>query len=202
MTGDAVNVAARLEQAAGAQEVLLGELTYRLVRDYVDVEEVEPLELKGQAEPVAACRLVGLTDAERHAAPGRAHGRPRARAEGAARARSTSVDRHAVCRLVTVVGEAGVGKSRLVDEFIEPLAGGATVLRGRCLPYGEGITFWPLAEAVRQAAGIEERTPIDEARRQARRARRPDGSTSPRARVCMGSRTSVVRRWRSCLGRP
>ncbi len=62
VTGDAVNVAARLEQAAGAQEVLLGDLTYRLVRDYVDVEEVEPLELKGKSEPVPAYRLVGVRE--------------------------------------------------------------------------------------------------------------------------------------------
>ncbi len=61
------------------------------------------------------------------------------------------------CRLVTVVGEAGVGKSRLVDEFVRSLDPDARFLRGRCLPYGEGITYWPLAEAVRQAAGILER---------------------------------------------
>ena len=72
-TGDTVNVAARLEQAAGAQEVLLGDLTYRLVRDYVDVEEVEPLELKGKSEPVPAYRLVGVREGaerpRRHDAP-------------------------------------------------------------------------------------------------------------------------------------
>ena len=62
VTGDAVNVAARLEQAAGEQEVLLGDLTYRLVRDYVAVEPVEPLELKGKAEPVPAYRLMSLLD--------------------------------------------------------------------------------------------------------------------------------------------
>src|SRR5512134_1807141 len=62
VTGDAVNVAARLEQAAGEREVLVGELTYRLVRDDVDVEEVEPLSLKGKAEPVPAYRLVHVKD--------------------------------------------------------------------------------------------------------------------------------------------
>ena len=62
VTGDAVNVAARLEQAAGEQEVLLGELTYRLVRDSVEVEEVEPLALKGKAEPVPAYQLVRVKD--------------------------------------------------------------------------------------------------------------------------------------------
>ena len=161
VTGDAVNVAARLEQAAGAQEVLLGDLTYRLVRDYVDVEEVEPLELKGKSERVPAYRLVGVrTDAER---PRRLDAPMVGRDEELEALRSAL--RCSVadgrCRLVTVIGEAGVGKSRLIDEFIGSLDGEATVLRGRCLPYGDGITFWPLAEAVRGAAGIAERDSMD-----------------------------------------
>ena len=68
------------------------------------------------------------------------------------------------CRLVTVIGEAGVGKSRLIDEFVRSVGDEATVLRGRCLAYGDGITFWPLAEAVRQAAGIVERDSTEEAK--------------------------------------
>jgi predicted ATPase/class 3 adenylate cyclase len=156
VTGDAVNVAARLEQAAGEQEVLLGELTYRLVRDFVDVEEVEPLDLKGKAEPVPAYRLVGVREgAER---PRRLDapivGRELELAALNHRLHEAIQERR--CRLVTVIGEAGVGKSRLVDEFVRSLDDVA-FLRGRCLPYGEGITFWPLAEAVRQAAGILER---------------------------------------------
>jgi class 3 adenylate cyclase/tetratricopeptide (TPR) repeat protein len=157
VTGDAVNVAARLEQAAGAQEVLLGDLTYRLVRDYVDVEEVEPLELKGKAERVPAFRLVGVReDAER----------PR-RLDAPMVGRAVELEllcshlEQAIegrcCRLATVLGEAGVGKSRLLDELILTVADEAIVLRGRCLPYGDGITFWPLAEAVRAAAQISER---------------------------------------------
>ena len=84
VTGDAVNVAARLEQAAGEREVLLGELTYRLVRDAVEVEEVEPLELKGKSEPVPAYRLVGVRDTQ-EADGGRAApaGRTRERAREA-----------------------------------------------------------------------------------------------------------------------
>src|SRR4029077_12553777 len=66
--------------------------------------------------------------------------------------------RHSVAgpevRLVTLFGEAGVGKSRLIEEFSRRIAGEAAVLRGRCLSYGDGITFWPLAEVLRQAAGI------------------------------------------------
>jgi class 3 adenylate cyclase/tetratricopeptide (TPR) repeat protein len=163
VTGDAVNVAARLEQAAGEQEVLLGDLTYRLVRDYVDVEEVEPLELKGKSEPVPAYRLVGVReDAER---PRRLDspmvGRDR-EFELLSKALAEAVETRR-CRLVTLVGEAGVGKSRLIDEFVRSVDSDVSFLRGRCLAYGDGITFWPLAEAIRQASGILERDSTESA---------------------------------------
>ena len=163
VTGDAVNVAARLEQAAGAQEVLLGDLTYRLVRDYVDVEEVEPLELKGKAERVPAYRLVRVReDTER---PRRVDapmvGRDR-ELEQLHRQLGDAIEKRC-CRLATVIGEAGVGKSRLIDELIRSVEDEVTILRGRCLPYGDGITFWPLAEAVREIAQIAERDTTEEA---------------------------------------
>jgi class 3 adenylate cyclase/tetratricopeptide (TPR) repeat protein len=157
VVGDAVNVAARLEQAAGAQEVLLGDLTYRLVRDYVDVEPVEPFELKGKSEPVPAYRLVSVQE---HAERPRRLDAPMVGRDAELELLRDALDEAATdrrCRLVTVVGEAGVGKSRLIDEFIRSVESRTSFLRGRCLPYGEGITFWPLAEAVRQAAGIMER---------------------------------------------
>ena len=157
VTGDAVNVAARLEQAAGEQEVLLGDLTYRLVRDYVEVEEVEPLQLKGKSEPVPAYRLVsvgeGVERPRRLDSPMVGRDGELAQLSGALR----EAIENRRCRLVTIVGEAGVGKSRLIDEFVGSLDGEASFLGGRCLPYGDGITFWPLAEAVRQASGIMER---------------------------------------------
>lgn len=65
------------------------------------------------------------------------------------------------CRLVTVVGDAGIGKTRLVGELVSTVDGATRTLRGRCLPYGEGITFWPIAEIVREAAGIFETDPPD-----------------------------------------
>ncbi len=163
--GDAVNVAARLEQAAGAQEVLLGDLTYRLVRDYVDVEEVEPLELKGKSEPVPAYRLVGVHGERRAATATRlADGRARPRARAAARARSNE---RSTSDLSARHGRRrGRGRQVAPDRRVRALGRGPTrtVLRGRCLPYGDGITFWPLAEAVRQAAGIVERDTIEAAK--------------------------------------
>ena len=147
--GDAVNVAARLEQAAEPGEIVLGEETLALVRDAVEVEPLEPLELKGKSERVPAFRLVSV---DPEAAGFARHldvplvGRDdelRMLREAWAR-----VAKEQGCHLFTLLGTAGVGKSRLVGEFLAGVAGQANVLRGRCLHYGEGITFWPLVEAL------------------------------------------------------
>jgi tetratricopeptide (TPR) repeat protein len=153
-TGDTVNVAARLEQVAPVGEVLIGESTYRLVREVVEVAPVEPLTLKGKPEPVPAYRLLSVTADLRSARPTNRPlvGRDREIATLDAEFRRAVAGPE--CRLVTLLGEAGIGKSRLIEEFVRRLAGEATVLRGRCLPYGDGITFWPLGEVLRQAAGI------------------------------------------------
>jgi predicted ATPase/class 3 adenylate cyclase len=153
-TGDTVNVAARLEQVAPVGEVLIGESTYRLVRESVEVMPVEPLTLKGKPEPVPAYRLVSVTADARstRSADQPLVGRSREIAALDAEFRRSVAGPEV--RLVTVLGEAGVGKSRLIEELVRRLADEATVLRGRCLSYGDGITFWPLAEVLRQAAGI------------------------------------------------
>jgi class 3 adenylate cyclase/tetratricopeptide (TPR) repeat protein len=156
VTGDTVNVAARLEQAAPALEVLVGEPTYRLVKDAVDVEPVEPLELKGKSERIPAYRLISVHGdegvARRRESPlvGR-----EAELELMTRAFEEAVERKSP-RLVTILGDPGIGKSRLTEEFLRSVAPVAQVLPGRCLSYGEGITFWPLVGAVRAAAGIRE----------------------------------------------
>jgi len=167
VSGDAVNVAARLEQSAQAAEVLLGAETYRLVRDSVTVEAAEPVVAKGKSDPVAAYRLIGLTAAGANRGSAVAGGRPDSPMIGRLRQRrllseayEQTVDER-VCHLFTILGAAGVGKSRLVSEFLSSLGDGslgdgALVLHGRCLSYGEGITYWPITEAVRQAASLTE----------------------------------------------
>jgi class 3 adenylate cyclase len=154
VTGDAVNVAARLEQAASPGEIVLGTTTHRLVRTAVEAEPMPPLELKGKAEPVEAFRLVSVGDTE----PVRRHDTPlvgRARElHGLAEAFDRANEERA-CYLFTLLGTAGVGKSRLVHEFLGQMRDRAQVLRARCLPYGEGITFWPVIELAQAAAGIE-----------------------------------------------
>jgi predicted ATPase/class 3 adenylate cyclase len=163
-TGDAVNVAARLEQNAPANEVLIGEMTHELVRGHVEVEALE-LQLKGKAEPVPAYRIIGLRDTpvEMSAAAAPFVGREIERE--VLRAALARVESTSASGLVTVVGDAGVGKTRLVGDFLDGVSDRATVLRGRCLAYGDGITFWPLVEVVRAAARIGEDDSADTARR-------------------------------------
>jgi class 3 adenylate cyclase/predicted ATPase len=145
-TGDAVNVAARLQQAAQPGEALVGEETLALVRAAVDVEAVEPLALKGKAEPVRASRLVAVRDAAERRPKVGFVGRERELAAIHEAWERALADRR--CELVTIVGEAGVGKSRLVAEALASVR--ARLVQGRCLPYGEGITYWPVVEVIRQ----------------------------------------------------
>jgi class 3 adenylate cyclase/tetratricopeptide (TPR) repeat protein len=155
VTGDTVNTAARLEQAAPPLDVLIGEPTYRLVRHAVEAKPVEPLELKGKSERLPAFRLVAVeadtTAAERSEEALVGRGAELARLQEA-------LERAAASRspeTLLVIGEAGVGKSRLLQELGEQVAGRAVFLSGRCLSYGRGITFWPVREIVGKAAGIE-----------------------------------------------
>ncbi|HEV3480068.1 MAG TPA: adenylate/guanylate cyclase domain-containing protein [Gaiellaceae bacterium] len=153
-TGDTVATAQRLEAAARAGEILIGDPTYRLVSNAVLVEPVDPLTLKGKAQPVTAWRLLGVVEGaspfpRRLDTPliGREEELTRLEAE-----LETAV-RERRCRLATIVGPAGIGKSRLGNELIRRTAGTGTALVGRCLPYGEGVTYWPLRGIVLGAAG-------------------------------------------------
>ena len=164
VTGVAANVAARLEQVAQPGDVLIGPETHRLVRDAVLAEPLEPLTLKGVPEPVVAHRVLKV-DPE---ATGFAR---RLDAPMVGRERELALLRDAfdraisddACQLFTVLGIGGVGKSRLLAAFLDGLPEGVMALRGRCLPYGDGITFWPVIEAVGQAAGLTGVEEADEA---------------------------------------
>lgn len=155
-TGDAVNVAARLEEAAAPGEILIGPETYSLVREAVRVEAVEPLALKGKAKNVRAWKLVEVI----HEVPAFQRpletpfiGRERELPElEAAFERAVATG---TCQLASVLGPPGVGKSRLARELLSSLGARAKVVVGRCLPYGEGITYWPLGEIVKQVGGGE-----------------------------------------------
>ncbi len=154
VTGDAVVVAQRLESVASPGEILIGEATHRLVRNAVLVEPLEPMELKGKAQPVQAWRLLGVVSGA-PAVARRLDAPMVGRDEELARLRTAFEQsvRDQSCRLVTVFGTAGIGKSRLANEHLAEIRDKATVLEGRCLPYGEGITYWPLRDIVRDAAG-------------------------------------------------
>jgi class 3 adenylate cyclase/tetratricopeptide (TPR) repeat protein len=165
VTGDAVNVAARLEQSATPGDIFIGEATYRLIRGIATAEPLPPFTVKGRAEPVTAWKLLAVGPG------GRAWtgwldsplvGRDRELRRLRQALQRTLDDRR--CEAVTILGAAGIGKSRLAREFVSGLADLAAVVSGRCLPYGEGITFWPIVEVLRDAAGIGELDSPQEAR--------------------------------------
>jgi class 3 adenylate cyclase/predicted ATPase len=152
VTGDAVNVGKRLEATAAPDEILLGEGTHVLVAHAVEASALEPLTLKGKRDPLVAYRLASVHP-DATAIPRRDDAPFVGRAPELERLRSlyTAVAEGRGARQVVVAGEPGIGKSRLAREFLREFAGEATVLIGRCPPYGEGITFWPLREVFRQA---------------------------------------------------
>ena len=161
-TGEAVNLAARLQQAAMPGEILVGPTAYRLAAGSLVVEDAGPLELKGMDVPLRAWRVVDMLDG-----PARPLG-PRAPLVGRVAELEllentfsrTLRDRRA--HLFTMYGEPGVGKSHLAREFLDGVER-ASCLIGRALPYGEGVTYWPLAEMVKAAAGISDDDPLEEA---------------------------------------
>ncbi|HWW10610.1 MAG TPA: adenylate/guanylate cyclase domain-containing protein [Candidatus Acidoferrales bacterium] len=154
VSGDTVNVAARLEQAAAPDEILIGERTWRLGAGTIEAEPVAALVLKGKPEPLPAWRLLGVSHTT---------ATYRRRGNAAFVGRGDEVEQlgrvfervsgENACVLATIVGPPGIGKSRLADEFRLTVGQQARVVTGHCLPYGEGITYWPLAEIVNDVAG-------------------------------------------------
>ncbi len=164
VTGDAVNVGARLQQRAEPGQVLVGERTHAATRRAIDYASAGPAPAKGKREPVFAWEALavvappGTRGAEGLSAPMIGRDEELVVLEALA----TRVERERAPQLVTAYGQAGVGKTRLVNEFVATLDT-ARVLQGRCLPYGEGITYWPLGEAAKGYAGILDSDPADDA---------------------------------------
>jgi class 3 adenylate cyclase len=157
VTGDAVNVAARLQQAAGSGEVLLGEETHDLIRWAIDAEPAGAIDPLGTSASTRAFRLLAVTPgltshAQRFDSALVGRERERRLLESAFE-QATADD---TCQLFTLLGSAGVGKSRLVHEFLRLARPEAVVLRGRCPPYGERVAVWPVAETIKQAAWISD----------------------------------------------
>ena len=161
-TGEAVNVAARLQQAAQPGQIVIGPFARRLTIGVAETEELGPIELKGFGEPLLAWRLLELRDSD-----GRV---PSVAAPFVGRDFELELLENTLGRVIrdkrahlfTIYGEPGVGKSRLAREFLDGVED-ASILIGRSLPYGEGVTYWPLAEMVKVAAGIADDDPVQEA---------------------------------------
>jgi class 3 adenylate cyclase/tetratricopeptide (TPR) repeat protein len=153
VTGDAVNVAARLEQTSAPGQVVIGPLTRRLIGSSADLTELEPLTLKGKSEPVPAFRVDSIASG----AASFARLELPLVGRDAELAHLVEAFEHVASsssfRRIDIVGDVGLGKSRLVHELLDQVGGRAITLRGTCLSYGEGITFWPVAEIIQAAAG-------------------------------------------------
>src|SRR5438094_63240 len=153
-SGDVMNTAARLQSAAPVDGILVGALTYEATRDAIEYRDAEPIAAKGKSEPVQVWEAVGVVEATPAAA---AEGAPlvgrEAEVSALADAWQAAIDVQRPV-LVTVVGAPGVGKSRLLAEFAHIVGEDGGVHWGRCLSYGEGITYWPVTEIVKSAAGI------------------------------------------------
>jgi len=168
-TGEPVNLAARLQTKAEPNEILVGPQTARLLRGRVELEALHPLELRGWREPVLAHRVVCVVDYATDTAIGGLSA-PLVGREAELELLENTYERavrSGRASLVTIYGDPGVGKSRLAREFVAGLEG-ATVLMGRCLPYGEGVTYWPLAEMVKASSGITDDDPLDDAQKKLR----------------------------------
>jgi class 3 adenylate cyclase/tetratricopeptide (TPR) repeat protein len=156
VTGDAVVVAKRLEEAAPPGQILIGKATYPLVRDAIDAGPLQTFQAKGKRQDVPSRRLDEVRPGE--AGIARRFDAPLVGRRDELRRLGQELDaaeRDRTCRLLTMLGPAGIGKSRLARELLVSAADRAATLTGRCLPYGEGITFWPLVDVVRSAGGEE-----------------------------------------------
>jgi len=170
VAGDVVNTAARLQAPAPVGGVLVGETTYRATRDAIRYQDAPPVQAKGKAEPIPVWEAVeavarfGVDVAERARTPFIG----RDRELELLRSSLGRVREERAAQLITLVGVPGIGKSRLVAELSQVVEREPELItwrQGRCLPYGERVTFWALGEIVKAEAGILETDGADEAER-------------------------------------
>ncbi|MHB8573334.1 MAG: ATP-binding protein [Candidatus Dormibacteria bacterium] len=162
--GDVLNLAARLEEAAPAGEIFVGPRAHRATRYAYDFDSVGSLDLHGKATPVTAWRVRGATLAPPAQVASAMPFTGRADQEGQLLALARRLGRESRPGAATVLGQPGVGKSRLCHEVAGTLeAEGWEVLTGRCLPYGDGITYWPVGEMLRGALAMPNDIAPDEA---------------------------------------
>jgi class 3 adenylate cyclase/tetratricopeptide (TPR) repeat protein len=162
--GDPVNVAKRLEAAAAPGEILIGPTTAQLLRDRADLTALAPLALKGKPDLVEAWRLEDVAPDDR-AGQIAAPARPLINRIVQLRQLREAFDEVVHARRpshVTLIGPPGIGKSRLAKALLEDVVERSTVVTGRCLPYGEGITYYPIVEIVRRLAGGSSEAAISE----------------------------------------
>ena len=158
VVGDTVNTASRLQSVGRPGVITVGERTFRATSDAIHYEELEPLTLRGKAEPVPAWQAAGLKSAHALGRAGPTRETPLVGRDyelGTLASLHERVLREGRPHLVTLIGEAGVGKSRLLSEFGRHVGEGPAALRtGRCLPYGSAIVFWALGEVIREECGV------------------------------------------------
>jgi class 3 adenylate cyclase/tetratricopeptide (TPR) repeat protein len=152
--GDVMNTAARLQSAAPVNGIIVGEATFRATERGIEYRESEPVEAKGKAEPIPVWEAVAVREAASHRAVSgvRFMGREQELGRLLAVWERVLADRRALA--ATVLGPPGIGKSRLLREFSKRAESAASFYWGRCLPYGEGITYWAIAEIIKDAAGV------------------------------------------------
>ena len=152
--GDVLNTAARIQSAAPRDGILVGSATYLATKRAFDFREAEPIQAKGKSEAVAVWEVVAARDgaAARPRDETPLVGREEELAELAAFCDERLGERRA--GIATIVGSPGIGKSRLLHELVSRLEERCNVHWGRCLSYGEGITYWPITEIFKSAAGM------------------------------------------------
>lgn len=161
--GDAVNAAARLEKLASPGGIVISGATHRLVRGAVESAPMGAVEIRGKSEPIDAYVVVGVDPTSAPASSFEAPMVGRTRELEALKREYERCAEDNVCVLFTLLGPAGIGKSRLIAEATRTSLDSPRVLSGRCLPYGDGITFWPIAEAITGAAHISDRDSQEDA---------------------------------------